>query len=107
MISIIPKAKYLLINYHRHEGIIGKVSLFGDERKILTAAQDILAYCMLRIKMTSPTLYGAYRYENLVSKANKNKGEQINLKEQQKEKEMSDNIRRLRKKLGYVNPTIV
>lgn len=58
--------KFLLINYHKHEGIVGKVNLFADENKILSTALDILTYCLMRVKMNSPSLYAAYRYEYLV-----------------------------------------
>lgn len=68
IISIVPKAKFLLINYHKHEGVTGKVSLFGDENKILSTALDILTYCVIRIRMLSPALYSAYKYEVLVAK---------------------------------------
>ena len=82
IISIIPKSKYLLINYHKQEGIVGKLSLFSSENQIIAAALDLLTYCVLRIRMMSPSLYGMYRYLNLLKneaegKSSKEKDEQI------------------------------
>lgn len=100
IISVIPKAKYLLINYHKHEGIINKVNLFGDENKILSTAQDILAYCMIRVRMLSPSLYAAFRYEFLST-------QHVRVKVPTKDQEIIENVRRLKKKLESANPTII
>jgi hypothetical protein len=57
IISIIPKSKYLLIYYHKHENIAAQLPIFADENVILSLAMDILSYCTMRIKMASNNLY--------------------------------------------------
>lgn len=60
----------------------------------------MLAYCMVRIKMLSPSLYSAYRYEVLTAK-------HIKVKEPTKDKQILDTLRRIKKNLSSANPTIL
>jgi hypothetical protein len=66
--------KYLSISYHKQESSsLGKVMLYADEIKVLSTAQDLLSYCMIRVKMHSNSLYNAHRYETNVEKSGKGK----------------------------------
>ena len=97
IISIVPKSKFLFINYDKKDGITGKLSLFSTENRILAAAQDLLAYCMLRIRMLSPTLYGIYRYERLYESKN----------DPNFTKDKEDQLQRMKSKFMNLTPTVV
>lgn len=38
IVAIVPKLKYLMIYYHKHESIVGQINIVGSENKILGIA---------------------------------------------------------------------
>lgn len=67
IITVIPKAKHLAIYYHRQDKHVGTYNLESTENTIISAALDIAAYCLIRIKMSSSNLYDMHKYETIMN----------------------------------------